>query len=790
MKYTKIPLVVLAVFTLFSCIFFSCRKKEDQGIKDQQELEKPLSEIAYTAINWDSPSTHFNDKSGVLTLPLDSTPPRVNSTFVFPDSQRNPIKVVKSVKKADKSYVVSTEDGTLEDLFINTSFTLTTIPQNMTKTLLGNTENIIMPSSVKVISSPNIKSSSDIKDLLNLNLSKTDLPEFPSPITVNEFDLDLGIQLALTFEFGEQIKNNCKRGKINHIDVKLLSALEMTTAYNVLKKISYSPTVPFAIFLFTFPVGPVIVPITIEPGFSWSFSIDGNIEEIRTNNYIDANLRGTVGFSWYRDEDFSPYVDLDRSCVYNLDCVVPGAAKITNEMWPNINVPVKIWERFSLFSIGYGPAFIREYSNYINEYGNTSKSFTDKEETRLGFDILGADLFGDISFTLVHHDITWRSDTTFASPTSIKLQSVSKKTLEENEVAEVSFLVEGLRNGINVEPAEGALVKFITENGSVSREFSNSDENGHVIVGFSLQENAKYGTLSAKLINGEGRVIDEYNDIEFFAPKSDDFDDNNYTPTEEDCVLYYRRVQQPEPEIDSRFYPSFLDEGNTFCERLILEHKEFKSSSCPKGEIEGTVLFDGPILKIEDYAFYILLIRQWDPTYIRIPNSCREIGAMAFYIQHQLVGELIIPDQVRTIGGLAFAGTGYQSITFGNHLESIGLNAFSDMNSLTHISPFPNSLRSIGGFAFSGSAIKGEIVLPNYLEELGANAFENCINITGSVKIPYSVQTLYPFVFKGCVNLNTIYVPLKFKDDKRFEEWGGIDVFLRGSNCSANVIYY
>lgn len=52
-------------------------------------------------------------------------------------------------------------------------------------------------------------------------------------------------------------------------------------------------------------------------------------------------------------------------------------------------------------------------------------------------------------------------------------------------------------------------------------------------------------------------------------------------------------------------------------------------------------------------------------THIEFPDSLREIGAEAFYI-NKLVGEIVIPDSVNTIGRRAFAsGSGITAVTFG-----------------------------------------------------------------------------------------------------------------------------
>lgn len=67
-----------------------------------------------------------------------------------------------------------------------------------------------------------------------------------------------------------------------------------------------------------------------------------------------------------------------------------------------------------------------------------------------------------------------------------------------------------------------------------------------------------------------------------------------------------------------------------------------------------------------------------------------------------LIGELIIPSNVETIGTGAFSGcSGIQKLTFNEGIETIGSNAFYGLKDIPEIMYFPSTLNSIGTMAFS-----------------------------------------------------------------------------------------
>ena len=220
-------------------------------------------------------------------------------------------------------------------------------------------------------------------------------------------------------------------------------------------------------------------------------------------------------------------------------------------------------------------------------------------------------------------------------------------------------------------------------------------------------------------------------------------------------------------------------------------------------------------------------------TSVKIPNSVTSIGVRAFsgcsglkkvivsdiaawcnisfgdgdsnplyYAKHLYSDEnteitnLVIPDGVTSIGGVAFYGcSGLTSVKIPNSVTSIGEYAFNGCSGLTSVE-IPNSVTSIGNYAFEGcSGLKKVIVkdiaawceinfgneyanplyyakhlysdenteitnlvIPDGVTSIGQYAFYNCSGLT-SVEIPNSVTSIGNYAFSGCSGLTSVEIP-------------------------------
>ena len=167
---------------------------------------------------------------------------------------------------------------------------------------------------------------------------------------------------------------------------------------------------------------------------------------------------------------------------------------------------------------------------------------------------------------------------------------------------------------------------------------------------------------------------------------------------------------------------------------------------------------------------------------LTIPNSVTEIGHHAFYDCNNFTKELILSENLKTIGSYAFAGcSGFSegNLTIPNSVTVIGIDAFSDCSSfrkelklsenLTKIGKdvfknckclsgdltIPNSVTEIGNGAFSEcSLLNGKLTLSNKLTKIGDQAFMNCNSLSGNLTIPNSVTEIGDEAFSYCRGFN------------------------------------
>ena len=121
------------------------------------------------------------------------------------------------------------------------------------------------------------------------------------------------------------------------------------------------------------------------------------------------------------------------------------------------------------------------------------------------------------------------------------------------------------------------------------------------------------------------------------------------------------------------------------------------------------------------------------------------------------IKDLVIPNSVTTIGGLAFYKcSGLKSVTIPNSVTIIGSYAFSGCSGLTSVT-IPNSVTTIGGSAFYKCSGLTSVTIPNSVTTIGAGAFEECSGLT-SVTIPNSVTTIGSSAFSNCSGLKSVKI--------------------------------
>ncbi len=128
------------------------------------------------------------------------------------------------------------------------------------------------------------------------------------------------------------------------------------------------------------------------------------------------------------------------------------------------------------------------------------------------------------------------------------------------------------------------------------------------------------------------------------------------------------------------------------------------------------------------------------------------------YLDRTKICDLIIPDDVVSIGQYTFSGCGsLTSVTIPSSVTSIGASAFSNCSNLTSLT-LSSSVTSLGANSFSGCSNLGSIVIPSSVTSLGASAFSDCSNLI-SATLSSNMTSLESHTFSGCSSLSSIVIP-------------------------------
>ena len=144
-------------------------------------------------------------------------------------------------------------------------------------------------------------------------------------------------------------------------------------------------------------------------------------------------------------------------------------------------------------------------------------------------------------------------------------------------------------------------------------------------------------------------------------------------------------------------------------------------------------------------------------TDINIPESMVSIGHHAFYSCSELV-DIIIPGNVRSIEDFAFYDcSSLESITIPDSVISIGGSAFCGCSALASIT-IPKGVISIGPWAFSGCTSLASIILPESISTIETNTFNGCSSLE-SINLPEGIKTIGMSAFEDCSKLRSITIP-------------------------------
>lgn len=169
-------------------------------------------------------------------------------------------------------------------------------------------------------------------------------------------------------------------------------------------------------------------------------------------------------------------------------------------------------------------------------------------------------------------------------------------------------------------------------------------------------------------------------------------------------------------------------------------------------EVTGDFSIPGNPKKIAPNAFAYGKI-----TTLKIPESVKEIGKMAFYYNTGLQ-RVEMPSRLDVLGDNAFSGCqALEEAVIPEGVHKIGDYMFGGSSALKKVT-LPETLDSIGHYAFQYCPALGEIQLPAGLKFIGSSAFLDCTALK-KVNIPESLSIVDNPIFQGCTRLESVTFP-------------------------------
>lgn len=172
-------------------------------------------------------------------------------------------------------------------------------------------------------------------------------------------------------------------------------------------------------------------------------------------------------------------------------------------------------------------------------------------------------------------------------------------------------------------------------------------------------------------------------------------------------------------------------------------------ASCLAETQISTIILPAALKNISSRAFYKSSI-----TSINFPETIEEIGDYAFAETESLTGNIIIPNNVTTIGNNAFQNSYFNgTLHIGESVQSIGEYAFGGCKGVGDII-IPDNVVTLGKYAFSEcSGFTGNLIIGNNVEIINERTFNECTGLSGTLKLGNSITSINEYAFYNCRSL-------------------------------------
>lgn len=169
-------------------------------------------------------------------------------------------------------------------------------------------------------------------------------------------------------------------------------------------------------------------------------------------------------------------------------------------------------------------------------------------------------------------------------------------------------------------------------------------------------------------------------------------------------------------------------------------------------EVTGDFTIPGSPKKIAPNAFAYGKIST-----LKIPESVKEIGKMAFYYNTGLQ-RVEMPSSLEVLGDNAFTGCqALEEAAIPESVHKIGDNMFGGCTRLESVT-LPEGLTQIGSNAFEGCTALAHVDIPDMVASIGSSAFQGCTMLS-EMALPHNLTTLESNLFRGCTNLKRVTIP-------------------------------
>lgn len=485
-------------------------------------------------------TTKFDEQTGQVTIEYKGiTPPAIKEgkSIVLPAEYEYGIRVINSVKVSGNTVVLGTEQGSMANLFRNMEFTLTTAPNLFSKS--RSTGRIVTPVSVELIDEngkgkllynkeDKLSSRGEIYGEVNnelfsfhKNFSGQTLYEGSSgTIEWNGLDINLGLNMTMSFVWGEMELHKLKLGELNSFKISLDGDLNisMILAYLMDKEAELGEkekVVKNNIVKanFKFMVGPVPVFIAIDVDMLKDLYVSST-GSISMTTGGDFQTSGEIGMAWNKSGGVSAVREFNgpKFNFYKPGFTVNGSLEARASLYPKLN--------FTIYDM-IGPWFtLSPYAEAILE-GKYEEEMGETPEYGWSFDSsvgLVGNMGLEMSFASVNTDL-WTSDEhvffkkdLYKAPTKIEVDpALEDAEMEVGKEMEVKFNVSG-KNLLTDEdvPCPIAFVELETEGelvGESETPSAVSDENGVISVKW-IPNDTKH-KLKAKVLDVNNNTITE-----------------------------------------------------------------------------------------------------------------------------------------------------------------------------------------------------------------------------------------------------------------------------------------